>query len=100
MLEYEKEEKLMEKSNPYEVYQKAKKIFGDDVKLKLSPRKNKKYMLYNPDKNDWIHFGDIRYEDFTKHQDKKRRYNFLKRNQKWAFYDRYTSGFLSYYLLW
>ena len=35
-----------------------------------STRKNKKYMIMNDD-HKYIHFGDNRYEDFTKHQDLK-----------------------------
>ena len=36
-----------------------------------STRKNKKYMILN-DNNKYIHFGDSRYQDFTKHQDLNR----------------------------
>ena len=46
-----------------------------------STRKNKKYMIMNDDHN-YIHFGDLRYEDFTKHQDLKRLNNYLSRATK------------------
>ena len=66
-------------------------------KILLSTRKNKKYMVF--DGNNYIHFGDIRYEDFTKHQDKDRRKRYLKRfsNSDSNIYSPYN---LSLYLLW
>ena len=33
-----------------------------------STRKNKKNMIMNDD-HKYLHFGDLRYEDYTKHQD-------------------------------
>ena len=47
-----------------------------------------------------IHFGDLRFCDYTKHQDKKRRENFRNRNRRWKDADKYTPAHLSYYLLW
>ena len=64
-----------------------------------STRKNKKYMILNDD-NKYIHFGDSRYEDYTKHLDENRRKKFLHRNAKWANAEPYTPAWLSYYLLW
>jgi hypothetical protein len=46
-----------------------------------STRKNKKYMILNDD-NKYIHFGDSRYQDFTKHQDEERRKRYLDRATK------------------
>lgn len=46
--------------------------------MKKSNRKHKKYMInYN---GKWIHFGDNRYSDFTKHKDEERRIRYLKRH--------------------
>ncbi len=89
-------------SNPQIVFQKAKKMYGDDVEIKLSTRKDKKYMLLNPNTSKWIHFGTMKppMEDYTKHKDKLRRDKFRIRNAKWANQEKYTPGFLSYYLLW
>ena len=64
-----------------------------------STRTNKKYMIMN-DENKLVHFGDLRYEDYTKHQDEDRRNNFRKRNWKWANADKYSPAYLSYHLLW
>ena len=67
-----------------------------------STRKNKKYMIMNDD-NKYVHFGDSRYEDYTKHQDKERLKNYLSRAMKikgnWK-RDRYSPNSLSINLLW
>ncbi len=93
---------IEEYSNPQMVFQKAKMMYGDDVEIKLSTRKDKKYMLLNPNNNKWVHFGTMKppMEDYTKHKDKIRRDKFRIRNKKWSTQDEYTPGFLSYYLLW
>ena len=93
---------IQEYSNPQIVFQKAKRMYGDDVEIKLSTRKDKKYMLLNPNNNKWIHFGTMKppMEDYTKHKDKLRRDKFRIRNKKWANQDEYTPSFMSYWLLW
>ncbi len=67
-----------------------------------STRKNKKYMILNDD-NKYIHFGDSRFSDFTKHQDEKHRQRYLDRATKikgnWK-KDKYSPNNLSIYLLW
>lgn len=67
-----------------------------------STRKNKKYMIMN-DENKYVHFGDSRYEDFTKHQDKERLKRYLDRATKikgnWR-KDKYSPNNLSINLLW
>ena len=86
-------------SNPKIVYQKAKSIFGNNIDIKLSTRKDKKYMILNDD-NKWVHFGEMGYEDYTKHNDIERLINFKKRNSKWKNANKYSPAFLSYFLLW
>ena len=67
-----------------------------------STRKNKKYMIMNDD-NKYVHFGDSRYEDFTKHQDKERLKRYLDRATKikgnWR-KDKYSPNNLAINLLW
>ena len=87
-------------TNPKIVFTKAKKIYGKDVNIKLSDKSNKKYMMLNPNTNKWFYFGQMGYEDFTKHKDNLRRERFKKRNHKWASYDKYTPSYASFYLLW
>lgn len=88
-------------SNPAIVKNLAKKMLGPDVKVFYSTRKNKKYMVKNPD-GKMIHFGAFNppMEDFTKHQDTQRRDNFRKRNAKWSKQPKWTAGWLAYHLLW
>ena len=67
--------------------------------IRISTRANKKYMVLRPD-GKWIHFGQIGYQDFTKHGDEKRRDSFWRRNWRWASADRYSPAYLSFHLLW
>jgi len=92
-------EKICEVSNPEIVLKQLKKYYGDDVDLYLSSSRNKKYMVFD-EEGKKVHFGSLLYEDYTKHQDKKRRHNFRNRNKRWKDADKYTPAHLSYYLLW
>jgi hypothetical protein len=90
-------DKLLKFSNPAVVIAKGKKL-GLDVLI--SNRKDKKYAIRHPKTNKLINFGQMNYEDFTKHGDEKRRQLFISRNNKWKDAKPYTPAFLSYYLLW
>jgi hypothetical protein len=98
-------EELMKYSNPDVVIKKAKEIYGNDVKLLQSSKPEKKYMIYDPEKNKWVHFGQLYtpMEDFTKHHDLSRRDRYLKRatkiKGKWR-KNPYSSNNLSIRLLW
>jgi hypothetical protein len=92
-------EKICEVSNPELVLKQLKKYYGDDVDLYLSTSKNKKYMVFDEDGRK-LHFGDLRYSDYTKHKDKQRRDNFRNRNKRWKDAEKYSPAHLSYYLLW
>jgi len=89
-------------SNPKEAERKAKLYLGKNTKLLLSTRKNKKYMVLNPD-DKLIHFGAIGYEDFTKHKDKERRDAYLRRATKikgdWKS-NKYSPNNLAINILW
>jgi hypothetical protein len=84
-------------SNPKIVQQKAKE-YG--IPIVFSPRKNKKYVIMNPDTNKYIHFGQMGYEDLTKHEDKERAKRFKLRNHRWANAPKYSASWLSYHILW
>ena len=94
-----KYEDLIKISDPYKVYIKFKEIYPCDSHIGISTRKNKKYMIYVPHEDKYIHFGSTM-EDYTKHQDQQRRINFLIRNAKWTERDIYTPAYASYNLLW
>ena len=87
-------------SNPNKVQRNAFKILGSTARIAFSPRKNKKYVIINPETNKYVHFGAMDYVDYTKHLDKKRLEKFRSRNHKWSEAEPYTPAFLSYYLLW
>lgn len=94
-----KKEDLLLYSNPSKARKNAKYFFGEDIKLRISTRKNKKYMIENPQGN-WIHFGQMGYEDYTLHRDKERRKAFRSRNRAWRHAPTYSPRYLSYWLLW
>jgi hypothetical protein len=67
-------------SNPKTVIENAQHYFNDpNIKVYLSPVKNKKYAVYDPKLKKLISFGNIEYEDYTFHLDDRRRDNYLKR---------------------
>lgn len=90
-------------SNPKKVLQNAINYIGKDVIIDISNKHNKKYMIYNPTIEKWIHFGQMGYEDFTYHKDSTRRENYLKRTANikgdWKD-DKYSPNNLSRNLLW
>lgn len=91
---------LLKVSDPEEVDKRAMKIYGKNVFL--STRKNKKYMILD-DNNKFIHFGDIRYKDFTSHKDVIRAMRYRKRmeNIKGNWRDNeYSPNILSLRLQW
>jgi len=87
-------------SNPKTVYKKAA-AYGLRA-IRLSTRKHKKYMALTP-KGQWVHFGAMGMEDFTKHRDLKRRRNYLTRSAgiqgAWK-KNKYSANNLARHLLW
>ena len=89
-------------SNPTEVYRRAKNYLGKTVKIGLSTKKEKKYMVKTPD-GKIVHFGQMGYEDFTKHKNKTRQKNYLTRSSRirgdWKD-NKYSANNLAIRLLW
>jgi len=89
-------------SNPAKVYRRASKYLGKTAKIGLSTKKDKKYMVTTPN-GKIVHFGQMGYEDFTKHNNKTRRKNYLARSTKikgdWK-KDKYSPNNLAIHLLW
>ena len=90
-------------SNPSVALQKAKQYLGNNVDFQLSNKPAKKYMIWDPHIMKWIYFGQMGYEDFTKHNDSQRRYNYLRRTAnikgKWR-ENKYSPNNLSRHILW
>ena len=93
-----KYKELVKYSNPSLVDMKSKG-YG---KLSISTKKDKKYMIETPS-GKIVHFGQMGYEDYTKHKDKIRRDNYLKRSSgisgKWR-KNKFSPNNLSRSLLW
>jgi len=90
--------RLTDYSNPSIVERNAKALYGPAVQLQRSTAKDKKYMILTP--KGWVHFGQLGYEDFTKHQDPRRRTLFRSRMKRFKNADKWTAGYMSYHLLW
>jgi hypothetical protein len=69
---------IWEFSNPREAQRNVNDLYGPEFTLYRSKRKNKKYFIIRPDGHA-VHFGQMGYEDFTKHHDPFRRLRYLIR---------------------
>lgn len=78
-----KNDPLYKFSNPIEAQRQANRYLGKRAILYRSTNKNKKYTIIDPD-GKIVHFGQMGYEDYTKHLDKQRRKNYLTRSAKIA----------------
>ena len=99
----DKLKELMKISNPAKVLKNAIKYFNNpNVKIYVSSKKDKKYMIIALN-GKAVHFGQIGYEDYTKHNDLNRRNAYLARATKikgnWKD-DPYSPNSLSINLLW
>jgi hypothetical protein len=54
-------------SNYDQVLKRARYYYGKDTILLPSTRTSKKYMIFNPHTNRFIHFGAVGYLDYTKY---------------------------------
>ena len=73
---------LKKYSDPEKAQYNAYKYLGkEEGKLYKSTRKDKKYMILDPNTNKMVHFGAMGYEDYTKHNDDTRKFNYLKRSK-------------------
>jgi len=94
---------LFQFSNPRLAQLKLRKYLDDkNAVLYKSTNKNKKYMILTPD-DKRVHFGQIGYEDYTKHGNDQRRQNYLKRTENirgdWK-ENKYSPNNLSRNVLW
>ena len=73
-----KSDELYLYSNPIKAQTQAFKYLGKNSVLYKSKNVNKKYAIIESS-GKTINFGQLGYEDFTKHNDKLRRKNYLTR---------------------
>jgi len=95
--------KLLRYSNPRVAQKMAYRYLGKTAKLYPSDKPEKKYMIFDPHHNKWVHFGQIGYEDFTRHKNVGRRHNYLTRTRgmrgNWR-RNKYSANNLSRRILW
>ena len=90
-------------SNPRQAQKMAFKYLGKDAILYRSRTKNKKYRIFDKIHNKWVNFGQMMYEDYTKHKNKTRRQNYLTRSKgikgNWKS-NKYSANNLSRNVIW
>jgi hypothetical protein len=95
--------KIYQYSSPVVAQRMAYKYLGKTAKLYPANNPQKKYMIFDKKNNRWVHFGQMGYEDFTRHKDVNRRRNYLTRTKymrgDWR-NNRYSANNLSRNILW
>jgi len=93
---------LTKYSNPIQAQKMALKYIKT-AKLLPSTRRQKKYMILDPKTNRYVHFGQMGYQDYTKHHDKLRRKNYRSRATRikgdWR-NNKYSPNNLAIHILW
>lgn len=95
--------KLRQYSNPTTAQRRAHQYLGKSAKLYPGRNAAKKYSIYDEIHKKWVNFGQIGYEDYTKHGNMKRRKNYLNRTKSirgnWK-QNKYSANNLSRNILW
>lgn len=101
-LKINKEKEILKYSDPNVALDNAIKYLNKNITFALSTKKTKKYMVRRPD-GKFIHFGEMGYQDFTKHKDKNKQSAYLKRTANikgdWKS-DKYSANNLARNILW
>jgi hypothetical protein len=90
-------------SSPRKAQAQAYKYLGRTAKIYPARNPQKKYSIFDKKNNKWVNFGQMGYEDFTKHKNKTRRKNYLTRTKfmrgDWKD-NKYSANNLSRNILW
>jgi len=90
-------------SDPVKAQKMAYKYLGKSAKIYPATNDEKKYRICDPVHHKWIHFGQMGYEDYTRHKNKTRRHNYLTRTAgmrgNWKS-NKYSANNLSRNILW
>lgn len=90
-------------SNVKQAQKMAYKYLGKKGKLCPATKSVKKYSIYDSKQDKWINFGQMGYEDYTKHRNKTRRKNYLTRARSikgnWK-KNKYSPNNLAQHILW
>lgn len=90
-------------SDPKKALINAKKYLGSNVILDWSDKPKYKFKVFDTNKNKWVYFGSMQYQDYLKHNDEIRKKNYLLRsgNMKGNWKDnKYSANNLSRNILW
>jgi hypothetical protein len=94
---------LYKYSSPSQAQKMAIKYLGKTAKLYPANNPVKKYRICDPVSKKWVNFGQLGYEDYTRHKDKMRRHNYLTRTANmrgnWK-KNKYSANNLSRRVLW
>ena len=97
------EYEILKWSEPLIAQANAYKYLGNDAKIYFSNRKGKKYKIFNPNTNKFVHFGAIGYQDYTRDPDPRKKARYLARatniKGQWR-NDLYSPNNLSIHILW
>ena len=95
--------RLRQFSDPEKAQRRAKEYLGSHAQLCVATNPDKKYRIQDPHTGKWTHFGQMGYEDFTRHHDLSRRRKYLTRSSRikgsWR-NNRYSANNLSRHILW
>ena len=95
--------KLKKYSDPQAAQKMAYRYLGKTAKLYPARNSAKKYSIFDPVHKTWVNFGQLGYEDYTKHRDKTRRRSYLTRTKSmrgnWK-RNKYSANNLSRNVLW
>lgn len=95
--------RLRKYSTPAQAQRMAYKYLGKTAKLYPASVAQKKYRVFDKKHNRWVNFGQMGYEDYTKHHNKTRRKNYRTRSKdikgNWKT-NRYSPNNLSRNILW
>lgn len=69
-------------TNVNQAQRRAYQYLGKTAKLYPALNPNKKYSIYDEKHGKWVQFGQMGYEDYTKHKDPARRRSYLRRSQR------------------
>jgi len=95
--------KIYKFSNPKQAQKMAYRYLGKTARLYPANKDGKKYKICDRNNGNWVNFGQLGYEDYTKHKNKTRRKNYLTRTSRmsgdWE-NNRYSANNLSRNILW
>ena len=95
--------KIYKFSNPKQAQKMAYRYLGKTARLYPGNKDGKKYKICDRNNGNWVNFGQLGYQDYTKHKNKTRRKNYLTRTSgilgDWE-NNKYSANNLSRNILW